>query len=88
MKYQGFLYTFTPRELAFFLFHRKKTCPRCGHLLAKQKSFYSANGEELNSSADDFFIPQTKVKVFSYLYTCPICKKTYTLGDLVSQLRR
>ena len=82
MKYDGFNYSFTPKELWFLLFG-KKVCPRCGNVLVKHKGFRELMGRDLNEgSGDPFFVPQSRIKDYEYTFYCDRCDASFFLSDL------
>lgn len=81
-KAQGFQYSFTPRELAFFLF-AKKECPVCGGPLAKRKKSEIVLGENLNGRSNPFFVPNAKIRKYSFAYACKACGAEYGMPDLI-----
>ncbi len=81
MEHKGFQYDFTPSELRYLLFGKKR-CPRCGGQLVKRKGFESVKGEQLNTGSDALFIPNAQVKHYLYFFTCQSCGREYTLEEL------
>lgn len=47
MSVQSFRYDFTAKELAYFLF-KKKTCPKCGEQMKKDKCCETIDGSVYN----------------------------------------
>lgn len=84
MKHDGFAYTFTPKELWFFLFG-KKECPWCHSKMERRKSFTTVPGHTLNTRQDAFFRSNAKVKAYHYVYYCPSCSISYPLEDMANK---
>lgn len=81
MEHDAFRYEFTGRELTYFLF-KKKVCPRCGDKLSKVKDFKTVEGYTLNNKQEAFFIPNAKVKLYRYFFSCRNCKMLYPISEL------
>lgn len=78
-KIQGFQYSFTIKELFYFLFG-KKNYPKCGGKLVRKKDYEIVKGVDLNSKSDPFFWSQINVKRYIYLYTCQQCGFRHTVS--------
>lgn len=78
---KAFRYDFTMKELGYFLF-KKKNCPKCNHKMIKSKDYEIVNGSTFNSRGSAFFIPNSKVKHYYYLYNCSNCGSQFTLKEL------
>ncbi len=83
MKNQAFRYDFTPKELQYFLF-RKKKCPRCNGKLIKHKSFELADGNQFVSRRGYFLPENAEVKHYFYFYDCEKCSCRFTLQELAN----
>jgi len=83
---KAFRYDFTMKELGCFLF-KKKNCPKCNHKMNKSKNYEIVNGSTFNSRGSAFFIPNSKVKHYYYVYKCSNCAKQYTLKELSEKTR-
>lgn len=86
MKHDAFEYEFTPKELAYFLFGKKK-CPRCGGQMKKSKEYETITGADVNakhnySSRDYFPADSQKVKSYRYYFICKNCGARYSLSEL------
>lgn len=81
MNHDAFQYSFTIKELFYFLF-KKKVCPICGREMEKQKKYESVEGSTLNSKSSAFFIQNAKVKKYIYFFYCPDCKSGFSLCEL------
>lgn len=84
MKYQGFQYSFTMKELRYLL-ARKKTCPYCQGALHKIKTFRAATSDECNEGHRLFFAPNTIVKKYEYFYKCERCGREMPLKELAEK---
>lgn len=78
---KAFRYDFTMKELKYFLFN-KKNCPKYNHKMIKSKDYGIVNTSTFNSRGSAFFIPNSKVKHYYYLYNCSNCGFQYTLKAL------
>lgn len=81
---KAFRYDFTMKELKFYLFN-KKNCPKCDYKMIKSKDYEIVNGSTFNSRGSAFFIPNSKVKHYYYLYNCSNCGTQYTLKELADK---
>lgn len=86
METKAFRYDFAMKELVYFLF-KKKNCPMCNNKMEKSKDYEIVNGSTFNSKGSAFFIPNSKVKHYYYVYKCPNCGKQYTLKELANKWR-
>lgn len=84
MKMKAFRYDFTMKELYYFIFENKN-CPKCGSKMQKNKRYEIVNGSIFNSKGSAFFIPNSKVKHYYYLFNCSNCGSQYTLKELANQ---
>ncbi len=80
----AFRYDFTMKELKYYLFN-KKICPKCNHKMIKSKVYEIVNGSTFNSKSSAFFVPNSKVKHYYYLYKCSNCGVKYTLKELAEK---
>ena len=85
-KYTAFYYSFSPKELRYFLFG-KKTCPRCGGKLQRHKEHETVYGW-LPGHDDVERIDSRKVKHHFYTYSCERCRAAFTLAELAGENRR
>ena len=80
-KHTAFCYSFTPREMWYFLFG-KKICSRCGGALRKCKGHATLHGRcpipTINPSGSD----TSRVKYYRYHYTCDACGAVFSLAEL------
>lgn len=53
--------------------------------MIKIKDYETVNGSTFNSRGSAFFIPNSKVKHYYYLYNCSNCGTQYTLKELVKK---
>lgn len=83
MKNQAFQYDFTPKELQYFLFGKKK-CPHCGGKLIKHKGFELTDGSQYVSQRGYFFPKNAVVKHYLYFYDCEKCSCRFTLYELAN----
>ena len=81
VKHTAFCYSFTPREMWYFLFG-KKICPRCGGTLRKCKDHITLHGEMPHSHDQPIRIDTSRVKYYRYHYACDSCGSIFTLGEL------
>ena len=81
MKAQWVRMDFTPKELRYFLF-RKKRCPRCGGKMDRSKSYEIRYGREFPSRRDVFAPNSAEVRYYFYVYTCRKCGAQYSLKAL------
>lgn len=81
MKYQAFRMDFTPRELFYFLF-KKKRCPFCGGRLRRAREFETRYGREFLEKREPFLANSVRVKYYFYTFTCEECGHKYSLHDL------
>ena len=72
--HKGVHYAFSPRELVYFLF-KKKRCPQCSGKLVRNKSFVT--GEEKG--------PGSTIQHREFTYNCPTCLADFGLGELAEQ---
>lgn len=82
MENTGFKYEFTLKELWFYLFG-KKICPKCGNKLMKTKEYEIKTDLYHSEGADSIFKPDSKVKQYSFRYSCEKCKFSSSLTDIV-----
>lgn len=78
---KAFRYDFTMKELGYLIFS-KKNCPKCNYKMTKSKDYEIVNGSKFNSRGSAFFIPNSKVKHYYYLYNCSNCGSQFTLKEL------
>lgn len=77
-----FNYSFTPKELAYYLF-RKKKCPLCGSLMTKSKKYTIKRGCELQPQHGlKNYMDNEPVRDYKIFYTCPSCNRTFSLSEL------
>lgn len=82
MDQRPFNYSFTPKELFFYLF-RKKVCPCCGGKLEKFKECTIREGRELQpQSGQKFYMDNEPVRDYKIFYKCPSCQRTFSLAEL------
>lgn len=81
MGHDAFLYDFTGKELAYFLF-KKKMCPKCNGKLIKGKGYETVDGYVFNNKTESFYVPNAKVKHYLYFFTCQNCGTQFTLSEL------
>lgn len=81
MKHDGFRYDFTGKELKYFLFG-KKVCPKCHGKLEQNKGFETVEGAVFNSKSEAFFIPNSQIKHYLYIYCCEKCGAEFKLSEL------
>lgn len=80
-KHTAFCYSFTPREMWYFLFG-KKICPRCGGVLCREKGYVTLHGEMPHSRDKPNRIDASRVKCYRYRYACYACGAVFPLGEL------
>ena len=78
---QGVAYDFTPRELKYILFGKKK-CPACGGALEKGKDYEFRHGSDYTDKRGFFFADNEKVKHYTYYFVCKACGASYPLSEL------
>ena len=81
MKTESFRYDFSTRELIYFLF-RKKSCPKCGGIMKKEKYFEVVDGSVFNGRSVCHYVNGRKVKHYVYRFTCNKCGSSFTLSEL------
>lgn len=81
MSVQSFRYDFTAKELAYFLF-KKKTCPKCGEQMKKDKCCETIDGSIYNTNSVPLYIQGRQVKHYFYRFTCQECGAEFTLTEL------
>ena len=64
-KHTAFCYSFTPRQLKYFLFG-KKTCPRCGGALRRHKGYTTLHGTMPHSHDKPIRVDTSRVKLYRY----------------------
>lgn len=84
MEHKGFQYDFTPEELKYFLFGKKR-CPHCGGELLKEKGYETVKGEELNTRSDPIFIQNAPIKHYLYYFICQSCGRRFSLHELANR---
>ena len=84
MKHKGFQYDFSPEELKYFLFGKKR-CPHCEGELLREKAFETVNSRELNTRSDPIFVQDVPIKHYLYYYTCQSCGHRFSLHELASR---
>lgn len=84
MKMKAFRYDFTIKELKYYLFS-KKNCPKCKSKMTKINDYKIVEGSVFNSKGSAFFIPNSKVKHYYYLFNCSNCGAQYTLKEIVEK---
>jgi len=80
----GFHYSFTPRELFYFLF-KKKVCPKCQQLMEKHKNYTikASGGSSPSYNFDSVMQMSTgPVKAYKHFFVCNNCNSQYTLAEL------
>lgn len=78
----AFRYEFTGKELAYFLFGRKK-CPKCGGRLEKEKCFEFVDGSVFKGDSVPLYIQAAhEVKLYYYMYHCQDCGSSFSLTEL------
>lgn len=77
----GFRYDFTGKELAYFLFKRKR-CPKCGNVMTKKKCAETVDGAKFNTASVPLYIRGREIKYYYYSFTCEKCGAEYMLADL------
>lgn len=82
MKYQGFRYDFSPKELKVFLFGRR--CPDCDSKLKRNKTFEMKKGRDFDSKYDYFPADNATIKYYTFQYECPNCKRVYSIKELTN----
>ena len=80
-KHTAFCYSFTPREMWYFLFG-KKIFSRCGGALRKCKGHATLHGEMPHSHDKPIRIDTSRVKYYRYHYTCDACGAVFSLAEL------
>ena len=83
-KLDSFRYEFTMKELFYFLF-RKKSCPKCGNKMEKNKGYEMVDGSIFNTNSVPLYIQGREVKYYHYLFNCPKCGAQYTLKELAKK---
>ena len=81
MSIQSFRYDFAAKELAYFLF-KKKTCPKCGEQMKKDKCCETIDGSVYNTNSVPLYIQGRQVKHYFYRFTCQECGAEFTLTEL------
>lgn len=81
MSMQSFRYDFTAKELTYFLF-KKKTCPKCGEKMEKEKCGETIDGSVFNTNSVPLYIQGRQVKHYFYRFTCQQCGANFTLTEL------
>lgn len=85
MNGKSFIYEFTLKELAYFLF-KKKSCPRCGGTMKKEKCCEIVDGSIFNTNSVPLYIQgRSQVKHYFYCFVCPECGSKFTLSELVQK---
>lgn len=85
MDKRPFNYTFTPKELAYYLF-RKKVCPLCGGKMEKSKTCTIKEGRELQPEYGvKYYMDNEPVRDYKIFYTCPSCRRTFSLSELAAR---
>ncbi len=79
-----FVYVFTPKEFFYFLF-RKKTCPKCGGPLRKEKYFRVVSGKECGVKMRNLHVSKKWVKKYEYRYICQECAALFSLQELAGE---
>ena len=80
----AFFCSFTPKELSYFLFGKKR-CPKCGGKLVRSKESFTTKGalpNTINTSSGATHIDTTKVRYYYYVYTCSACQARFSLREL------
>ena len=80
-KHTAFCYSFTPRQLKYFLFG-KKTCPRCGGALRRHKGYTTLHGTMPHSHDKPIRVDASRVKLYRYQYLCDACGAAFSLEEL------
>lgn len=78
----SFVYQFTVKELSYLLF-KKKSCPKCGGKMTKQKCSEIVNGKQFDTASAPLYNKRPEVKHYYYTFTCEDCGAEFTLTDLV-----
>lgn len=81
MGMRSFRYEFTAKELSYFLF-KKKSCPKCGGNMKKEKCCEIVDGSVFNTSSVPLYIQGRQVKHYFYRFTCEKCSSEFTLSEL------
>ena len=80
-KHTALCYSFTPRQLKYFLFG-KKTCPRCGGALRRHKGYTTLHGTMPHSHDKPIRVDTSWVKLYRYHYICDACGAAFSLEEL------
>lgn len=80
-----FNYTFTPKELTYYLFKKKK-CPLCGGIMTKSKKCTIKQGCELQPQHGlKNYMDNEDVRDYKIFYTCTSCNRTFSLSELAGE---
>lgn len=77
-KTDAFRYEFSMKELFCILFGKK--CPECGGMMDKKKDYEIVKGTNFDSRS--VIYKNTRVKHYSYKFSCKQCGTQYTLEEL------
>lgn len=77
----GFRYEFSGNELSYMLFG-KKSCPKCGGKMKKNKCAETVDGAKFNTQAVPLYIQGREIKCYYYSFTCQRCNAEFTLSEL------